>query len=236
MQKQKAEQPIVIKNEKEEIEIFLKELLKINEKDILINEESLLLDHIEKLQMKPFKKMILGNFYRSKYEQNELMMKFLKKMELKYEEKQSFISSQSFSNLLTSQEYIEEKLTCLMVDNEKAEQEKELSNPNNYFCSTADIMTSPQVVVFTFRVFYSEGSEICPQIVKIVMSENNNLEYLIKQIKKTLGIYEFSKFNVLYKKHDFWYPVLTIQDLKKNPSEKIKNRIEYSNDLKLAPI
>jgi len=71
-----------------------------------------------------------------------------------------------------------------------------LSNVNNN-AQSFNVQNNMNNIMLKFKVYYFDGSEIQPQIVKFQVRENINFDDFMNIFKKNLGIYEFAKFKIL---------------------------------------
>jgi hypothetical protein len=216
----------------------LAKLSEVDDEQVFISELEQFEEVIQANNLSEMRKLLLLNFLKRKLEEINTLISIGKAIFAEQLENRSGITETSFVKLdkivLVKQLIIRNVLALAKSKKETKSKKicaKILNNGNsliNQQISTIaeEEIIAPNYINYKFRVFYQYGSESTPQIININLTQDCDLKTMCKEIKKSLGIFEFAKFNIYINENNTYESLSGIGQL---------NTKDY-NYLKLVPI
>jgi hypothetical protein len=182
---------------------IINEVLLIDDTEIFKNEYNAIQEELCKFN-NDLKNKILSNFLLNKLNEIDKQIKFAKLVK-------------------SGNSYLKEYISV-----ETIERTRELILENLDLLNNGDIkdeVISPENISYNFKIFYSDMNERSPQEITTSLPDNSDLNLLLREIKKALGIYDFAKFQILLEK-----------DNQYNSLDNMKMLSKYEiNNIKLVP-
>ncbi len=206
----------------------LKNIMKHSSSNIFINEFEALNDDINRHNLIKIQFQLKFNFFITKFNQYLNDYKLLKRLQEKqinrnkqYSEKLDFELKHYLDIQISEHSKLAENLTscfinllCEYSNNDISEIKNIINNdPNSVFLSsliekTLEAKTSELIQenseqkdkIYKLKVYYYKGSKKA-QMIKIPADNLNNISSFVFNLKKKLGIFEFSSFNIVIKKN-----------------------------------
>jgi hypothetical protein len=189
---------------------IIKEIILLDETEIFNNEFNSIKEVLNNTDPS-IKNVILSNFLINKLEEIEKQLKLAQLA--KNGNIDSIKSLIDIDNIERTKELIIDHLTSL----------------NNHF-DEAEVNVKTELdeaIVYDIKVVYSEGSDNYPQMIKLKLNKNCDFNTFTRELKKSLDIYEFAKFQiVLMEKNNDIKFLDNIGDLK----------IDEENQIKIVPL
>jgi len=184
---------------------IIKEIILLDETEIFNNEYNTIIEELKSTDPH-IKNVILTNFLLGKLEEIEKQLKLaLLAKSSNLEEIKSLIN---IENIEKTKDMIIDKLSAI-----------------NHFDENHVIIENDydEDVIYDLKVVYSEGSDNYPQLIKLKINKNSDYNTFVRELKKSLDIYEFAKFQIILmeKNSDFKF-VYNLDDLKPNQENHIK--------------
>jgi hypothetical protein len=185
---------------------IIKEIILLDETEIFNNEFNSIKEELKNTDPS-IKNVILSNFLINKLEEID---KQLKLAELaKNGNMESIKSLIDIDNI--------ERTKDIIVDH--------LSSINNHF-EDAEVSLNNEIEernAYDLKVIYSEGSDNCPQMIKLKINKNSDFITFVRELKKALDIYEFAKFQIVIMEKNVDLKFLeSLKDLKTDSENHIK--------------
>ena len=206
----------------------LKNIMKHSSSNIFINEFEALNDDINRHNLINIQFQLKFNFFITKFNQYLNDYKLLKRLQeeqinrkKKYSEKLDFELKHYLDIQISEHSKLAENLTSCFInllreygDNDINEIKNLINNdPNSVVLSsliekTLEAKTSELIQenseqkdkIYKLKVYYYKGSKKA-QMIKIPADNLNNISSFVFNLKKKLGIFEFSSFNIVIKKN-----------------------------------
>jgi hypothetical protein len=194
--KRKEDSKISAHDDKAQI---LKEILQLDDTEIFMNEYNILKESLEGIKNPSMKNLIYSNFLFNKLEEVEKQIKL----------GEVLIQGDCPFNLKLDS-ILKTKSTILDIIKGLNLPRQQEDHP-------------PEEIVYRLKIFYSEGSDN-PQQISLKLQRGSNYSIFLRELKKTLDIYEFAKFKIILMLSDSENKVLdNLDDL--NTSEEINLKI-----------
>jgi hypothetical protein len=195
------------------IETDIDELLKIEEIELFKHEINIFIEEIFSKGLKNIKIPVICNYvvinmkYIEKLEKSITSVNGIKNNDLKLESLRQ--SKEYIYNFLLSYIYHKDKA----IDNNSRHLKKKQQRGDDK-CDNNKIMTLYSLeepnCIYNLKIFYLDSPRNSAQIVKIIISDDQNTASFIRSLRTKLGIYEFAKFKIVIlenKEGIFWFKI-----------------------------
>ena len=203
--------------------ILNKEILKKKEED------SLFLDEIQEINYfcslnQNMSFCMLANFYLNKLEETDYQLKLLENIKLSKDPIHSNLNlKQEILYLSEIKDKIKIKIKESLSKVLKEEENLNLIQKNKN--KTSSILKEKEATL-KLKVYYYDGAEHKPQQIQLKLQNKIDLNSFYSYLKKSLGIYVFSKFNIMLKDKLNNYNLLQTLD---------EFNFEKENTIKIVP-
>ncbi len=191
------------KNDHDDVTATLNYVFNINHKDVVENEIKGILEHVESDSLKMLKLPILLNFISYKFKEIDYHSNLAKSIQNE--------CGETIKNILNYEDYdtiksyvanylkIDDK-TSMVTKEENKNQSQNLHVKTNLKSSNnvePDLGQQNSSITYPLRIFYQDSTESSGQVCNITIDKTATFNTFVSTLKQQLGIYEYSKFQIV---------------------------------------
>jgi hypothetical protein len=195
---------------------ILREITTLDDVEIFQNEYNKIKESLEEIKNQPMKNIIVLNFLYNKLEEVEKQLNLANALK----SKDTYLNNEIRQLVNAESAEITKKL---IVENIKTINKLQAGTCQDDDSSTPSNEDHGEELTYRLRVIYSEGSDSYPQFIKIRIVKNLGFSSFLRELRKTLDIYEFAKFKIVLIMRDCDFKIVdSLDDLDVNEENSLK--------------